>query len=208
MSSQLTSDFLLSAYCHGYFPMAESRQGPIGWYEPFERAILEFDNLKISRSLAKVVGSDKFALTIDRAFSRVVHHCATTRDETWISPEIEAAYAELHHIGFAHSLEVWQDQELVGGLYGVSINGAFFGESMFHCRRDASKAALVYLVEHLKSRGFLLLDCQYINPHMESLGASVILREAYQERLAQALAASVSFLDSSPRLHFDSQQSR
>ena len=188
--------------------MADNRNGPIGWYEPTERAILEFDNLKVSRSLAKVVRSNQYSITINSAFSRVIHQCAIARDETWISPEIEEGYTELHRIGFAHSIEVWQDLELAGGLYGVSINGAFFGESMFHNCRDASKVALVYLVEHLKSRGFLLLDCQYINPHMESLGATQISRETYQERLSEALSTSTSFLDSSPMLQFTAKQLR
>ena len=207
MRSQLPSELLLSAYCQGYFPMADHRHGAIGWYEPTERAILNFDDLNVSRSLAKVVRSNRFIITMNRAFSRVIHQCATIRDETWISPEIEEGYGELHRIGFAHSVEAWQGDELAGGLYGVSINGAFFGESMFHSCRDASKVALVYLVEHLKARRFLLLDCQYINPHMESLGATVISREAYQERLSDALAASTSFLDSSPMLRFKPEQS-
>ncbi len=203
----LTSELLLSAYCEGYFPMAEHRQGEIAWFKPEKRAILRFEDLRVSRSLAKVVRSGEYTLRFDSAFPEVIHSCALLRDETWISPEIEEAYINLHRLGLAHSVEAWHQGELAGGLYGVSINGAFFGESMFHRRRDASKVALVYLVEHLIQRGFVLLDCQYINPHMESLGATEILSSEYDRLLDEALATSTTFLDSTPFLQIRPRQS-
>lgn len=168
--------------------MASDRAGEIAWFEPQRRGVLDFDNLRVSRSLAKVVESGQYTITIDRDFPSVINFCATLRDETWISHEIERAYTQLHLLGLAHSVEAWEGDELAGGLYGVALGGAFFGESMFHRRRDASKAALVYLVRHLKARGFLLLDTQYLTPHLESLGAVEISRDAYLRRLDQALA--------------------
>lgn len=184
----LTPEILIAAYCQGIFPMASDRAGEIDWFEPQKRGVLDFDNLRISRSLAKVVESGQYTITIDRDFPAVINFCATLRDETWISHEIERAYNRLHLLGLAHSVEAWEGDYLAGGLYGVALGGAFFGESMFHRRRDASKAALVYLVRHLKSCGFLLLDTQYLTPHLESLGAVEIPREDYLRRLHQALA--------------------
>ena len=203
----LTSEQLIAAYCQGFFPMAEHRKGEIGWFKPEERAILRFENLRISRSLSKVVRSEKYTITINHAFPRVIAACARLRDETWISHEIERAYTELHILGFAHSIEAWYEGELAGGLYGVAINGAFFGESMFHLQTDASKVSLVYLVRHLEERGCSLLDCQYINPHMESLGASVIGADEYDALLKDALNLPVSFLDSTPSIRFRPEQS-
>jgi len=194
----LTPDLIIAAYCHGIFPMAEKRRGEVRWFEPYERGILEFENLKISRSLAKVVRSGHFAIRFDSDFERVIQLCATVRDETWISGDIETAFVELHEHGFAHSVEAWNGDKLVGGLYGVAINGAFFGESMFHTETNASKVALVHLVRHLVDRGFSLLDTQYPNPHLESLGGSTISREEYQVRRQQALSSNASFDDRSP----------
>ncbi|MGE3801358.1 MAG: leucyl/phenylalanyl-tRNA--protein transferase [Candidatus Kapaibacterium sp.] len=204
--STLSPELLLSAYCQGYFPMAEHRTGEIGWFKPKMRAILRFEDIRISRSLAKVVRSAQYTITVNQAFSEVINHCAVLRDETWISPEIESAYTELFRSGLAHSIEAWHDQKLVGGLYGVSINGAFFGESMFHLRSDASKVSLVYLVRHLQARQFQLLDCQYINPHMESLGATEITSDQYDSLLRIALETQTTFNDTTPFLSFAAQQ--
>lgn len=168
--------------------MASSRNGSISWFEPQKRGLLELNQLYISRSLAKVVESGQYTITIDKDFSSVINLCATLREETWISHEIEHAYNELHRIGLAHSVEAWQGDFLAGGLYGVALGGAFFGESMFHRGRDASKAALVYLVRYLQSQGFLLLDTQYLTPHLESLGAVEVSRSLYKERLREALS--------------------
>ncbi len=175
--------------------MAETRNGQIAWFQPEQRGILELDNLRVSRSLTKVVQSGRFTITINKDFPAVINHCAALRDETWISHEIERAYNQLHRLGYAHSVETWDGDDLAGGLYGVSFAGAFFGESMFHRRPDASKVALVYLVRHLKERGFLLLDTQYITPHLESLGAREVTRDDYMERLNLALRCQASFLD-------------
>lgn len=190
---KLTPELLLAAYSQGVFPMADARDGEIGWFMPESRGVLELDRLKISRSLAKVVDSGIYTITVNTAFASVINLCAALREETWISHEIEKAYIELHHLGYAHSVEVWQDELLVGGLYGVSIGGAFFGESMFHKRRDASKVALVYLVRRLQERGFVLLDTQYITSHLASLGAIEIPREEYMLRLELALNVHTSF---------------
>ena len=205
-NSTLTPELRLSAYCQGYFPMAEHRAGEVGWFKPEMRAILPFDALRVSRSLTKVVRSGQYTITVDQAFSEVIHSCAVLRDETWISPELESAYTELFRCGLAHSIEAWHDQKLVGGLYGVSINGAFFGESMFHLRPNASKVCLVYLVHHLQSRQFQLLDCQYINSHMESLGASEISSGTYDSLLQIALNTQTTFNDTTPFLSFASEQ--
>jgi leucyl/phenylalanyl-tRNA--protein transferase len=189
---ELTPEVLLQAYREGIFPMADARDGEIFWCHPELRGVLDFDHLKVSRSLRKVVRSGRFAVTSDRAFGDVVRACAE-RDETWISHAIESAYTALFNAGTAHSVEVWDGEQLVGGLYGVAIGGAFCGESMFHRATDASKVALVHLVDHLRRRGFVLLDCQYINPHLASLGASEIPREDYERRLRAASALSVTF---------------
>ena len=190
---KLTPELLLAAYSQGVFPMADARDGEIGWFMPESRGVLELDRLKVSRSLAKVVDSGIYTITVNTAFASVINLCAALREETWISHEIERAYTELHHLGYAHSVEVWQDELLAGGLYGVSIGGAFFGESMFHKRRDASKVALVYLVRRLRERGFVLLDTQYITSHLASLGAVEIPREEYMLRLKLALNVHTSF---------------
>jgi leucyl/phenylalanyl-tRNA--protein transferase len=188
----LTSAILLGAYRTGMFPMADAREGEIFWCRPEMRGILELDELKVSRSLRKVLRSGRYLVTSDRAFRDVVQACAD-RDETWISRAIEIAYDELHREGYAHSVEVWEGEDLVGGLYGVSLGGAFFGESMFHRSTDASKVALYHLVRHLRERGFTLLDCQYVNPHLITLGAKEISARAYGARLRSALDVATSF---------------
>jgi leucyl/phenylalanyl-tRNA---protein transferase len=193
---ELSPDALLQAYRSGIFPMADARDGEIFWCQPELRGVLNFDDLKVSRSLRKVLRGGRYSVTSDRAFGDVVRACAErteTRDETWISHAIEEAYRALFAAGSAHSVEVWEGEALVGGLYGVAIGGAFCGESMFHRATDASKVALVHLVRHLQHRCFVLLDCQYVNPHLVSLGASEIPREEYEQRLQVASHLPVTF---------------
>jgi leucyl/phenylalanyl-tRNA--protein transferase len=189
---ELSPEFLLTAYCHGYFPMAEAGTGEIQWYSPDPRAIIELDALKISRSLRQVLHQCRYELRFDTEFPTIIRSCAQRR-ETWISERIIKAYERLHALGFAHSIEAWYGHELAGGLYGVALGGAFFGESMFHSRRDASKVALVGLVERLRSRRFSLLDTQFITPHLLSMGAVEIPREDYLHRLRKAIGKKCSF---------------
>ncbi len=189
---QLTTKLLIEAYSNGYFPMAQSRSGPIWWYSPDPRAILPLDRFKISRSLRQRARKGTYEIRIDTAFEAVINACAD-RDETWISDEIIRGYIALHNDGFAHSVESWHDEALAGGLYGVSISGAFFGESMFSRETDASKVALVALVEHLRKRKFALLDSQFINEHIRQFGAREIPRVEYLRQLRAALKAETNF---------------
>jgi leucyl/phenylalanyl-tRNA--protein transferase len=193
-------DLLLRAYSVGVFPMADSRDaGDIFWVEPKRRGVLPLDSFHLSHSLRKTLRSDRFAVTADCAFARVVECCAEAtegRPETWINTQIEEAYGVLHRNGHAHSIEVWPAGEvggvLVGGLYGVSLGGAFFGESMFSRTTDASKIALAHLVARLRVGGFALLDCQFITDHLASLGAIEIGRADYRVLLDAALGAGVA----------------
>ena len=179
----LDPDLLLRAYSVGVFPMASTRDAAdVFWVEPKKRGILPLDRFHLSRSLAKTIRSDRFTVTVDQAFGEVVARCAEAtarRPDTWINPDIETAYAELHRRGYAHSVETWQGGELVGGLYGVRLGAAFFGESMFSRVRDASKVALAHLVARLKVGGFRLLDCQFLTEHLASLGTIEVGRQAY-----------------------------
>ena len=188
-------DLLLRAYSIGVFPMADSRAADdVYWVEPKKRGILPIDGFRLSRSLAKTVRSDRFTVTVDRAFRQVVTQCAEStegRPDTWINPAIEAAYADLHRRGHAHSVECWHDGKLVGGLYGVRLGGAFFGESMFSRESNASKVALAWLVARLKAGGFSLLDCQFITDHLMSLGAIEVSRDDYVALLDAALGVGV-----------------
>ena len=196
----LSPDGLLRAYVNGFFPMAEHRQGRIGWFSPDVRGAFELDNLRVSRSLRKVIRDGRFKVSIDDDFPAVIRLCGEVRDETWISAEITDAYIRLHELGFAHSVECRREGRLVGGLYGVSINGAFFGESMFQTESDASKVALVFLFERMRERGMTMLDTQYMNPHLESLGGIEIEREEYERRLASALFSEATFSEDSPHV--------
>ena len=190
---ELTADLLLRAYSIGVFPMAESREAKdLFWVEPEARGIFPLDGLIVSRSLAKTVRSDRYRVVADRAFETVVHACAE-REKTWINDEIVRLYGELFTAGYAHSLEAYEGEELAGGLYGVSLRGAFFGESMFHRARDASKVALVHLFARLRTGGFRLLDAQFSTEHLASLGAVEIPRQAFRLKLAEALAAQANF---------------
>lgn len=191
----LTPEILLSAYCQGIFPMADD-DGALYWYDPDPRAILPLEKLHVSRSLQRTVRQRRYDVRVNTAFESVIRACAVPapgRELTWISPEIVAAYERLHRAGFAHSVEAWRAEELVGGLYGVAINGFFAGESMFSHARDASKVALVALVERLRERGFKLLDVQFMTEHLRRFGAQEISRAAYQARLAQALRVPARF---------------
>ena len=188
---------LLRAYACGIFPMAESADDPtLFWVEPEIRGVIPFDRFRISSRLARTVRSDVFTVTVDTAFKAVIAGCAAPqpgRDDTWINKRIRDLYVGLHELGHAHSVEVWLDDELVGGLYGVSLGRAFFGESMFHRSRDASKVALVHLVARLIAGGFTLLDTQYVTEHLRSFGAVEIPRRRYRALLDRALAATADF---------------
>jgi leucyl/phenylalanyl-tRNA---protein transferase len=190
---KLTVDLLLRAYSIGVFPMAESRDAKdLFWVEPEQRGIFPLDQLIVSHSLAKTVRSDRFEVVADRAFETVMRACAE-REKTWINDEIVSLYGQLFAAGHAHSLEAYDGDELVGGLYGVSLHGAFFGESMFHRARDASKVALVHLVARLRTGGFRLLDAQFLTEHLATLGAIEISRDAFKVRLDAALAVEADF---------------
>lgn len=182
---------LLNLYASGVFPMAEARDSDdVFIVNPEQRGVIPLDRLKISKSLAKIVRAGGFEIRVNSAFPDVVSACAAAspgREDTWINPGIEHLYAELHQMGRAHSVECWQDGEVVGGLYGVHLGAAFFGESMFSRRTNASKVALVHLVGRMNAGGFTLLDTQFITPHLLSLGAMEISRDVYQLRLAKAL---------------------
>jgi len=190
---ELTADILLRAYSIGVFPMAESREATeLFWVEPRERGVFPLDGLVVSKSLAKTVRSDRFRVVADADFAAVMRACAE-RDNTWINDEILRLYCSLHDSGYAHSIEVYQDDALVGGLYGVSLRSVFFGESMFHRARDASKAALVHLFARLRAGGYRLLDTQFITEHLASLGAVVVSREDFRVMLAESLRTEADF---------------
>jgi leucyl/phenylalanyl-tRNA--protein transferase len=185
----LTPDLLLSAYAQGIFPMA-GEDDRIYWYDPDPRAILPLDNFHLPRSLRRTIRKGEYGISRDKAFGDVIRACAQPalgREETWINQEIIEAYEQLHHLGFAHSLEVWRNDLLIGGLYGVSLNGLYAGESMFSREKNASKVALVYLVAHLRRQGFVLLDIQFLTEHLERFGAIEITRDEYKKSLALAL---------------------
>jgi leucyl/phenylalanyl-tRNA--protein transferase len=178
---------LVRAYRHGIFPMA-LEDGEIGWFSPDPRGILPLDRFTVPGRLARVIRQQRFQIASDRDFAGVMRACAEQREEgTWINAEILESYLALHQLGFAHSIETWQHGELVGGLYGVHIGGAFFGESMFHRATDASKVALAALVDRLNGQGFQLLDIQWVTPHLRQFGAIEISRREYLRRLEEAV---------------------
>ena len=189
----LDPEFLLNAYRQGFFPMADSETSEINWFSPDPRGIFELDGLVISRSLRRTIRQKTFEIRLNTAFEAVLSFCRA-RSETWISETIVRSYLNLHRLGFAHSIEAWEEGRLAGGLYGVSIGGAFFGESMFSLERDASKCALVFLVERLRQREFTLLDTQFLTPHLSGLGAIEIPRLDYLRRLSAAIAIPTEFL--------------
>ena len=190
--SPLTTEFLLRAYAGGYFPMAESAGGPISWFSPDPRAIIPLDAFHPPRSLRQLIRRHLFAITVNRAFEEVIRACADRR-ETWISGPIIEAYVALHREGWAHSVEAWVEDRLAGGLYGVAIGGAFFGESMFSRTSSASKVALAALVQRLREGGFQLLDTQFMNDHLRQFGTVEISRQEYMRRLGDALSCSATF---------------
>jgi leucyl/phenylalanyl-tRNA--protein transferase len=190
-------EVLIATYSSGWFPMAVEA-GEIRWYSPDPRGIIPLDRFHVPARLGRLIRAGAFQIERDRDFDAVIRACAEAdrRDNdpgTWIDREIIESYRALHHLGFAHSVEAWQDGRLAGGLYGVALGGAFFGESMFHRAANASKVALAALVEHLRARGFRLLDIQWVTPHLEQFGAVEIPRAEYLQRLAEALTISPVF---------------
>jgi leucyl/phenylalanyl-tRNA--protein transferase len=196
-NSDITPEVLLRAYACGIFPMAESADDPsLFWVEPEIRGVIPLDGFRIASRLARTVRTEVFTVTVDRAFKAVIDGCAAPqagRNDTWINKRIRDLYIALHGLGHAHSVEVWDGDELVGGLYGVSLGRAFFGESMFHRARDASKVALVHLVARLISGGFELLDTQYVTEHLRSFGAVEVPRRRYTALLDKALKGEADF---------------
>lgn len=193
VGGDLEPETLLCAYKNGIFPWFDS-DTPILWWCPDPRAILEFNNLYVSKRLARTLRGDKFQVTFNQDFDAVVKGCAYRPEEgTWITPEVAKAYGKFHQLGHAHSVEVWQNGSLVGGLYGVAIGGLFAGESMFSTVSDASKIALVALVDRLKQKGFQLFDLQIINDHTSMMGATEIPRDSYLARIKTAVKLKVSF---------------
>lgn len=189
----LTPELLLQAYCAGVFPMAESRDSAeLFWLDPRRRGIFPLDQFRISRSLARRIRRGGFRVSTDTAFRAVMEGCAA-REETWINDRILDLFCELHARGNAHSLEVWEGETLAGGVYGLAIQAAFFGESMFSARRDGSKLALAYLVHRLRAGGFTLFDTQFLTPHLASLGAIEIPRARYHAMLRSALQQTADF---------------
>lgn len=190
----ITTDTLLTAYASGYFPMAESRDHPeLYWFNPSRRGVLPLDDFHIPRSFRKYLRKQPFTIRVDADFEGVIRACADIArksNETWINDDIIALYCELHHMGHAHSVESWRNNELVGGLYGVSLGGAFFGESMFSREAEASKVALVYLVELLCEAGYILCDTQFVNDHLLQFGVKEIAKRSYMTKLDKALKVS------------------
>jgi leucyl/phenylalanyl-tRNA--protein transferase len=189
-ASEITPEVLLRAYACGIFPMAESADDPtLFWVEPEMRGVIPLDGFRVSSRLARTVRSDAFTVTVDTAFKAVIAGCAAPaagREDTWINKRIRELYGGLHALGHCHSVEVWQDGDLAGGLYGVNLGRAFFGESMFHRVRDASKVALVHLVARLIAGGFELLDTQYVTEHLKTFGAIEIPRRRSTSLLDKA----------------------
>ena len=208
MHPSLSNELLLAAYSHGFFPMPHPETEEIVWFNPDPRAILPLDGFHCSRSLHRSLRKSEFTVSINRDFAGVMAGCAA-REETWINAEISTAYQNLHEAGHAHSLEICQNGILVGGTYGVVIGGAFFAESKFHSVTDASKAALYYLTEHLRVKGFSLLEVQFMTPHLRTLGVIEIPVRDYEQRLGRALRHSVSFeplVLSTPRSEMESEK--
>lgn len=200
VGGELAPDLVLAAYRQGIFPWpVEAESGSIlAWWSPDPRAILEPDGLKCNRRLLRRIRSEKYRVTCDQAFAQVMQCCAEPRDNepgTWITPEMLAVYGDLHRSGFAHSVETWLDDRLVGGIYGIALGGFFAGESMFYRERDASKIAVAYLIGHLHAQGYTLIDLQEINAHTRTLGATTLPRSLFLKRLATALSRPTQFGD-------------
>ena len=193
MTTPLTPEILLSAYAGGIFPMAEHRDdNELFWVDPRQRGVFPLNDFHISRSLRKTIRSEQFRITFDADFSGVVQGCAD-REETWINDMLFDLYSQLHRTHAARSVEIWEKDQLVGGVFGITLGGAFFGESMFSRRTDASKVALAYLIDHLNIGGFSLFDTQFITTHLASLGAQEISRTSYRAQLKTALEIDADF---------------
>ena len=197
ISSEITPEVLLRAYACGIFPMSESVDDPtLFWVEPDQRGVVPLDAFHVSSRLARTVRSDRFRVTVNTAFAQVIDGCATPapgRNDTWISGRIRDLYTALHARGYCHSIEVWEGDALAGGLYGVDLGRAFFGESMFHTVRDASKVGLVHLVARLIAGGYVLLDTQFVTDHLLSFGATEVPRRRYRAMLDKALKGDADF---------------
>ncbi|MGQ9819901.1 MAG: leucyl/phenylalanyl-tRNA--protein transferase [Candidatus Kapaibacteriales bacterium] len=178
--------YLIYAYSNGFFPMADSRDGPIHWYSPDPRAVFFIKDIKIPRTVRQLMRRKVFEIRFDYSFERTILECAK-REDTWISDTIINSYINLHHLGYAHSVEAYQNEEFAGGLYGVALGAIFFGESMVSKVSNSSKVAFFHLVEHLRNRNFILIDSQFINPHTARLGAIEIPRETYLQILKSAI---------------------
>jgi leucyl/phenylalanyl-tRNA--protein transferase len=187
----IVPDLLINAYAQGLFPMGMP-EGEIAWFSPDPRGVLPLEGFRVPHGLARALKKHRFEVRFDTAFEEVMRACAQ-REETWIDAEILASYVELHRLGFAHSVEAWREDRLAGGLYGVALGGAFFGESMFHRETDASKVALCALVERLRERRFTLLDIQWVTPHLATFGAVEIARASYLRQLRAALTQPCEF---------------
>lgn len=190
-------DELLEAYRQGFFPMSDPEDEKVFWCQPYKRAVFNLDSYRASRDVLRLTRKNEFTVTFNREFAGVIKGCAAPRKndgETWISGEIMEAYIKLHRLGLAYSIESWYEGELVGGLYGIAMGGAFFGESMFSRRSYASQIAFNQLVIHLKERGYLLLDAQIMNPHLQKLGAVEIEHEEYMRQLSHAMQKKILFL--------------
>ena len=194
---EITPEVLLKAYACGIFPMAESAEDPaLYWIEPEQRGIIPLDGFHVPARLARTVRAERFTVTADRDFEAVIDGCSEPqpgRSRTWINRRIRNLYRGLYGIGHCHTIEVYDGAELVGGLYGVSLGRTFFGESMFHRARDASKVALVHLVARLKAGGFILLDTQFVTDHLKTFGATEVSRKQYHKLLAEALEGEADF---------------
>ena len=189
----ITPELLINAYSHGIFPMADSREGEINWYKPDKRAIFDIYKTKISRSVKQLIRKNIYQVDVDKNFRQVVSLCAE-REETWINEEIIDTYTEMQDLGLAHSVEVYRDNNLIGGLYGVHLGSAFFGESMFNLEPNTSKIAFAYLLEILKYNNFSLLDSQFLNPFTEQLGAFEIEDNKYLFLLNTSIQRRCKFL--------------
>ncbi|MCK4946156.1 MAG: leucyl/phenylalanyl-tRNA--protein transferase [Alphaproteobacteria bacterium] len=204
----LTPDIVLQAYRAGFFPMAPDRESAeIRWYDPDVRGVLPIAGLHVPKRLQRTVRKRIYQITFDMDFETVIRGCASARSDTWINDEIIALYTALHHQGFAHCVEAWKGGKLVGGLYGIALGGAFFGESMFSTSVDASKVVLVHLVARLWRQGFELLDTQFVNEHLRQFGVYSIPRVEYLERLEKVLGKEVSFQSSKSESEFSSSSS-
>ena len=194
VKEELAPAVLISAYASGVFPMSDA-EGQISWYAPDPRAIIALPEFHVPRKLGRRYRQGQFELVVNRDFPAVIRACANREEGTWISRDMEQAYVQLHRLGLAHSVECYEEERLAGGLYGVALGAAFFGESMFHRERDVSKFALVYLVERMRKRGYKLLDVQFLTAHLARFGAKEIPRNEYLVRLRVALKTNCRFAD-------------